>query len=787
MQENTSVEKWSSWLQNARYSSWQSSVIPYDGNGKILRTPKLSTRPVGSSMLAWKDRWTDAPYLEGLSGPRPDRLIKNAHGSWRMSHKLDTGDVGNHNLFGVIGGTSHLEDQPDLSRIMKLCGPSKRDIPLSLPHYDLTGPFELSLVESTRVVLCGCTYKINETARTVLFRDMPVQHLRRLEGTSIIVSSAENEEIRISVVSFAPFAPELSFICRVFIAERLVAESLKELTIHQLAVNSHKTWDITTSGQFCHFIDKNDATGFSLFSPDFVNSKNATLLQGNREEEWQQADVALHAPIFEPSRVAVSWSLLIPRIKGGDPEESRALETAPEFAPWENLNATRERWESWSQRTILKSDNSFLDGLMDSLQVLLKTHEGKLGLHTGSSYQRHTHCWCRDNYMMQRGLLSAGRIEEADVNFRGFVAAWRDTGISNAYHIHTHAPWSPKPTTEVCAYLILMARDMHLWTGQESAHHGTWEMIQQCADGIHANSLGLIGFDGDEIWIWELEEAMLAGTQIDEYAVLDNCWLAITALEYAERIATARGFKARANQWGTKKQKITAAVEEKLWDPARRRYSSFLYPDGKRFSGLLVNGLCTPCYIGIEEVRPGSFAAGINACGSELMSPEDIVRGNSLTDVYAGLSPAFYLHGLGSIGSYKTGDAYLQSLLRALPSSGAPWEYSVVDCPVSSYDKRRPADSGVLLTTLIHYLTGYQPDWDGFTLRPHLPTFCSNTVSIQGLRFHQHTLSLVLDKSGTQASLDQRKLQFIPTGSELKWNSHENKEAISRSTLPPLQ
>ncbi len=776
MTENIQTEKWISWLRNIHYSSWESTIIPYDGNGKILRTPEISTMPAGTTMQEWKDRWVKAPYLEGLSHARPDRLIKDKRGRWRISSKPDTGDIGNRNIFGVIGGLFPLEEQYDLTRIIKLCGPSKRDIPLSCPHYDLPGGTEFKKIESTRVILYGCSYKTGKKKRSLLFRDMPVQYLRRVEGTAIIVSSVENEEIRISVIDFAPMEPELSLFCRVFIAENLKDTPLKDLTIHQIPVNSGRTWKISASGLFKHFIDKSDATGFSLYPACIQKNMKPSLLQGKHEAGWQQIDLPLHLPVVAQYGTAFSFSIIIPRIKGGDPEESRAMKAALIFDPWKNLISTQKRWKYWSDRLTLKSGDSHLDGLVDSLQVLLKTHEGKNGIHTGSSFQRHTHCWCRDNYMIQRGLLSAGRFEEAEVNLRGFVTSWQYSGVCNGYNLNTHASWGPNPTTEVCSYLILMVRDLHLWTGREPVYHGVWEMIKQCADTIRANSKGLIGFDGDEIWIWELEEKLFREwKEFDQYAVLDNCWLAIAALDYAERIAGIHGLISRANDWGRKKQKISAAVEEKLWDPSCRRYSSFLFPDGKRFSGLLVNGLCTPYYIGVKEVRPGSYATGIKECGDKLKTAEGVIKGNSLTDIYAGLSTAFYLHALGSISSYKAGDEYLKALMSALPASGAPWEYSSVDCPVTGYDKRRAADSGVFLTALIHYITGLEPTWDGFILRPHLPYFCSDNLKFEGLRFHQHSLSLVLDRSGTQVTLDERKSQYVPNGSAFKWDINEKK------------
>jgi hypothetical protein len=152
------------------------------------------------------------------------------------------------------------------------------------------------------------------------------------------------------------------------------------------------------------------------------------------------------------------------------------------------------------------------------------------------------------------------------------------------------------------------------------------------------------------------------------------------------------------------------------------------------------------------------------------MTMEGIVKGNSDTDLYAGLSPAFYLHALGAMGSYEAGDAYLEALVRAMPASGGTWEYTAVDCPVTGTDKRRGGDSGVLLAALLEYATGYRPTWDGFFLNPHLPRMCA-AVSLKGIRFRGEMLSIDIRKEGTNVRLGRRALGQIPPGSALEWRA----------------
>ena len=266
---------------------------------------------------------------------------------------------------------------------------------------------------------------------------------RRAEGTAILVSVVENDEIRVSMVDFAPLEPDLSLLCRVFVAENVGRGDLRDLSIHHLAVCSRASWDLVADGPYHGAMDREDGTGFALYGNDFAAPDVGALLHGMAEESWQTLDLPLRFPRIRAGESAVCWSVLIPLIRGGDPEETRALAEAPRFDPWKKLAKAQKLWQSWSASVRLESDHPLVTGLADSLQVLLKTHEGTEGFHLGATCQRHTHCWIRDNYLMQRGLLAAGRFEEAGVNLRGFVRCWQASGIACGYNVHTSASWCP--------------------------------------------------------------------------------------------------------------------------------------------------------------------------------------------------------------------------------------------------------------------------------------------------------------------------------------------------------
>jgi hypothetical protein len=302
-------------------------------------------------------------------------------------------------------------------------------------------------------------------------------------------------------------------------------------------------------------------------------------------------------------------------------------------------------------------------------------------------------------------------------------------------------------------------------------------MIAACADTLALNSRDLVGFDGDEIWFWEMDPRLFAAADgrslrdpatLAEFSVLDNCWLAIAALSYAERAARGRGRADTAAAWAGKRARIENALERHLWDPERGLYTAFLFPDGHRYPGPLANGWCTPSFFGVPETRPGSYRAMALACARALATPEGVVKGNLDTPVYAGMTPGFPLLALGACGEYEEGDRYFRDLVRSLPSSGGAWEYTVVDLPYTGTDKRRAGDSGVLLAAIMDYLVGFRPTWTGFTLRPHLPGFCG-TMSVEGLRIRGRRLDVEIGRRGSRVSLDGRALAMVPAGETFAW------------------
>jgi hypothetical protein len=416
---------------------------------------------------------------------------------------------------------------------------------------------------------------------------------------------------------------------------------------------------------------------------------------------------------------------------------------------------------------------------VDSLQVLLKTHEGVNGFHLGTTYQRHTHGWVRDNCLIQRGLLAGGRVEEAKKNLDGFFACWEKRGVAVGYHILSRRDWAPRPTLELYSYLILMVRDYHFWAGDPDLVREYWPMVEECAEKLSANRAGLAGFDGDEIWYWELDQEQLwqhsreDRSALDQASVLDNCWLAIAALTYAAAEADSRGEKEKAEAWAQKRDGIARAVEARMWSAESGCYHSLLMPDGSPYHSPFVNGLCTPQFWGVAETRPGSLAAGVRHCWERLRTPEGLVRGNTDTSTYAGLTPAFFLHALASLDA-ALAESYLPALLRQIPSSGGIWEYTVVECPVTYTDKRRAGDSGVLLAAVLHYLFGFVPMRGGFRISPHLPSFCRH-MQLTGLVYRGIGLSLTTDEMGTHIARNGEPWLTIPAGYGIAYEIDDDK------------
>ncbi len=776
---------WAEWLSRQSFSTWETFRTPYEGRGKVRREPWHPTGAPKTFQTGWVKDGAErkpAPYLEPLRGsPRAgwliDRLVEDDAGAWRTSNRLDSADFGNASLYCAIGAFG-VEDLPDLSRVIKLCGPRKRDIPLSPPHYDLPGGFAYRAIDATRLLLYGCAYAIGGQRRGLLFRELPVQRQRRVRGTPIVVTTVGNSDVRITMIDFAPRFPDLCFACRVFVAENAGALEVDGLEIHHLLVNSRSSWTVSDTTGGAAVADRVDGTGVRLFSRAFGARGSAGLLDDRPERGWQRLHLPLALPAIEPGGARSGWSLLVPRIEGGDPDTDRAERAADHFDPLQGIVDAAQAWTGWGSRVRFGSDRPIIADLVDNLQVLLKTHEGERGLHLGTTNQRHTHCWSRDNYLMQRGLLAANRIEEATGNLEGFRSCWKQSGIACGYNVFTRASWIPRPTSEICSYLVLMARDLELWTGRPPSTD-VWEMIADCADTLALNARDLVGFDGDEIWFWEMDPGLFTAPDgrslresesLAEFSVLDNCWLAVAALSYAERAAAARGETTRADAWAAKRGRVEGALDRTMWDPARGLYAAFLLPDGSRYPGPLTNGYCTPAFFGVPERHPGSYLAMARECGRTLMTPEGVVKGNPDTAVYAGMTPLFYLHALGSAGAYAEGDRYLENLLRALPSSGGAWEYSVVDMPYTGTDKRRGGDSGVLLAAVIDYLLGVRPCWSGFTVRPHVPRTCRR-ISVAGLRLPGGCLDVEAGRWGSRVGYRGCELAKLPPGAGLAWDA----------------
>ncbi len=771
----TNAREWLDLIRSFSYSSWENRVEPATGTEQIVRTPERRASASPSFQLPWHTACRDLaalPYAAAEHpGPRLDRIVSTSAGRIRVPNRLDSADFGNDVVYCAMGCWG-VEDRPDLSRIIKLCGPDKMGIPISPPHYDLPGGPEYRRIDASKLLLFG--------RDGVLFRDAPRQRQRRVRDTAVWVTEIDSDGVAVTLLDFAPLAPALSLVCRLFILENRSGTRRPAAPLHQLFAASGAHLRFQARGGGLEMSDPADGTGVYVRSSAALEARPARLRAAYRDIPSETVDAQLPFPPLEPGEAAAHWSIIVPLLAAGHPEQDAALSALAGFDPRASLGSTLKEWRAWSSRVRLDCDQPVLEDLVNGLALLLKVHEGRHGLHLGTTYQRHTHCWVRDNHLMQCGLWAAGRHAEAEKDVRAFGEYWRLHGPAWGYHVAARRSWNPHTSPELCSHLVLMARELHRHTGTPP-EGDLLAMVRSCADGIQTNPRGLAGFDGDEAWFWELDprlfqvdggsgfDAATARLSPSEFSVLDNCWLSMAALRYAADLVAASGDAAEAGRWQAKADGIARRVESLLWDPRSARYSALLFPDGRRYPAPLVCGHCTPWLWGIRERRPGSFAAGVAACEQELMTPEGILRGNRDTDVIAGMTPSFHLHALACIGDGARIDRALASLLASLPSSGACWEYASIDCPITGTDKRRGLDSGALLAALLRATVGLDVTGEGIAVRPRLPAGCTR-LAFGDMAVRGRSLLVEVDASGARVDWAGTRYR-VGAGSTLSWEA----------------
>lgn len=773
----TKQNDWNSWLNKQSFNSWKNYVVRAEGNEKLREAPAPEGYLGPQFRNAWNPLWTErsaSPYVAHAEDAlRTERVFTNQAGRWIVPNRLDVMDFGNEKVYCAIGAYA-AEESPDLTRIIKVCGPQKRVIPLSPPHYDLPGGNVYKRVPETRCLVMGIQYEWKGKPVDFLFRHAESQIQQRIRQSGIVVSTVTDGRIEVSVIDFAPLQPSLALISRVVFVKNTQADPVSGLRIKSILTSS-KPWPVhTEAGGRLEVSDAEAGHGLVMQVPGATFFEERGLFANEPEAGWQNIGLVT-APIdLEGKGSHSSWMGLVPTIAAGDEEQDIALAALPGFQPLEALEITRTAWLDWSKEVVFDSDNEVVNDLVDSLQVLLKTHEGVNGYHLGTTYQIHTHGWVRDNYLIQRGLLAGGRVSAAKINLDGFFDCWKKSGVAVGYHVFSRRDWSPRPTAELYAYLILMVRDYHWWMGDAASVEKYWPMVEACAEGLYTNEAGLAGFDGDEIWYWELDQQKLWADYgndrqaLDQASVLDNCWLSIAALEYAAGQAGSKSDAKRQADWLTKKENIQKAVEARMWSQKENSYHSLLMPDGSPYRSPFVNGLCTPQFWGITDLDEAKFAGGVRNCWNKLHTSEGIVRGNTETSTYAGLTPGFFLHALATLDA-EMSETVFRSLLQQIPSSGGIWEYTVVECPVTFSDKRRGGDSGVLLAAVLHYLLGFTATAEGFTLNPHLPSFCTR-MSLKGIVYRGMTMNFGMDQSGTEVEVDGKPATRLPAGQALAYS-----------------
>ncbi|MCJ7750828.1 MAG: hypothetical protein MUQ65_07005, partial [Armatimonadetes bacterium] len=189
----------------------------------------------------------------------------------------------------------------------------------------------------------------------------PDQTLRRVAHTSIAVSESTRDDLKVTSIDFAPMAPEDNFLCRWFLVEntgsasRRVGLALKFMAPGEWAeieANTHQLGD-----------------------------KLAFVSDAPLRTRPEQIDVSLGR--LKPGERAAAAVLLVATKEAGLTEHiAQAQAALPNLL--DLLDQTKADWEAWCAAVPLKTGDSRMDDLLDSLLCLVRTHIGPQAIHTGS-------------------------------------------------------------------------------------------------------------------------------------------------------------------------------------------------------------------------------------------------------------------------------------------------------------------------------------------------------------------------------------------------------------------
>lgn len=504
--------------------------------------------------------------------------------------------------------------------------------------------------------------------------DFGEQTLRRVRHTGIAVSEADDGELRVRCVDFAPPGAHENYLARWFLVENRGRRRRQ--------VNLRFT--VRTAGAW-------QAAGRGLVRRDRIALVSDARLSAS--EDAAEVEIGRLRP-GDKGEAAVLLVASEDRDKLTT-EAERARAKLPDLAAL--LEATRTDWEEWCGQTPLRTGDARMDDLLDSLLCLVRAHIGPQAIHIGSLRYPHNRTWIRDSYWVQRALLELGRTAEARLGLEFMHRAWRTSGLASSYEIPTAraTAWGYS-RVELPHYLVLMVRDAEQFGAADGTEY--WDMVRACLDQA-APGDGLQTMNGDETWL-------LAAPARELDDLLDNSWLLIASAEYGARLAERQGDAARAARYGQMAYRARLALREFMPSSSTNGW----YALGRGGDGSLDYHLCPEVHaraaiLGVLPADDPLLTAGLLA-GWERLGFARGVRTHARSATISGGTPGYLLYAAADnpVCRSRFGRELARRAVRFASATGCVWEFHDLYDPAWGGEKRRLWDSAVLLMGLVHAL-----------------------------------------------------------------------------------
>ncbi len=606
--------------------------------------------PTGSKEAAALSKWLGAQQLSTW------KTFKHVDAEPRTPDSPDGLTLGSPNVYAAIGTAS----PEDLTSLDVFWADRRTVRPMAKP-------LTISALIGGRGVLRG------SAKQPVALAEFADQTLSRVRHTSIAVSESERDEVKITIVDFAPMGQRDSFLCRWFMVE--------------------------ATGKRARWVDLVLKT---MTQGEPVQMDAHTIKLGDRlavlsdtDMRLRDGQVAVRIGRVDPGERASAMVLLVGARQASKLKSYIDQARAAQGRLLDVLDETKADWQAWCARSALRTGDARTDDLLDSMLCLLRSHVGTEAIHTGSLRYPHNRAWVRDSYWVQRALLELGYNDEAKLNLDFFHRAWRASGIASSYDIATLAGTALGfDEVELPHYLVLMVRDAEQMGGADARAY--WEMVRGCLDAAAVPGDGLQPMNGDETWL-------LAAPVRELDAQLDNSWLLVASAEYGAKLAARMGDIQRAAYYHSLTAAGRAGIERFLPRDIQTWYTGGYGADGSRDLSLCPEVLARGVILGVQPASDSRITSGLIAGWSRLNYQRGI-RTHARSATVTGGCPGYVLDAAaGAPGCAFTGDL-AKRVLKFASATGCVWELHDIQDPAWGGEKRRLWDSAVVLMGMTHAL-----------------------------------------------------------------------------------